>query len=177
MRHFFFALTTAAMLSFSANSYAAPATTATTAPAPAANTNVVAKESPWTMSCQPEATDGKVNCEVTKQLVTQDGASLIAQISVFKTGQDLMMRIIAPHQLSIATGLGLSIDDKDAGTKPFTTSLPAGIVALFTLDDSILPIIRKGQVLKFTTKTRASQDLSFSLSLNGFAPSLDKMAK
>jgi|GEM_PF-4946460 len=121
MRLFFIALATAALMTSSASAFAAQAT----------NTNVAAKESPWTMSCQPDATDGKVNCAVTKQLATQDGSSLIAQISVFKNGPDLMMRVIASHQLNIATGLGLLIDDKDAGTKPFTTSLPAGIVALF----------------------------------------------
>jgi invasion protein IalB len=140
-------------------------------------TNIKATETPWTVACQPVTADGKIDCEMTKQLRTVNPASLIAQISVMSTAQGLSMRVIAPHQLAIADGLVLSIDEKDAGAKPFTTSISSGIVALFILDDEILNATRKGQSLKISAKTRAGQDFSFAISLAGFAATMDKLPK
>jgi invasion protein IalB len=141
----------------------------------AAPTSIKATETPWTMACQPINADGKINCEMTKQLRTSAPESLIAEISVMSTAQGVSMRIIAPHQLAIASGLSLLIDDKDVGTEHFTTSISSGIVALFVLDDAILDATRKGHTLKIGAKTRAGQDFSFAISLAGFAATMDKL--
>lgn len=141
----------------------------------AAPTSIQATETPWTVACQPVTAEGKIDCEMTKQLRTASPASLIAQISVMATAQGYSMRIIAPHQLALANGLGLLIDDRDAGVKPFTTSIPSGIVALFALDEAILAAARKGHALKINAKTRTGQDFSFAISLAGFAATMDKL--
>jgi invasion protein IalB len=138
-------------------------------------TNIKATETPWTVACRPVTAEGKIDCEMTKQLRAVSPASLIAQISVMSSAQGLSVRIIAPHQLSIANGLSLSVDDKDAGARQFTTSISAGIVALFALDDELLDATRKGQSLKVSAKTRADQDFSFAISLAGFAATMDKL--
>ena len=87
----------------------------------------------------------------------------------------LAMRVIAPHQLAIAGNLAVSIDGQDAGAKAFTTSVPAGIVALFAFEDAALEAARNGKDLKFAAKSITSQDFSFSFSLAGFSAALAKL--
>ena len=137
--------------------------------------NIKATETPWTVSCQPAQDNTKVDCTLDKQLRTTNPASLVAQFNVFAIDGKLSMRIIAPHQLAIADGLALQIDGKDVGSKPFTTSVPAGIVSLFPLDEDVLAEARKGKDLKVEARTRAGQSFSFSVSLIGFAAGLAKL--
>jgi invasion protein IalB len=147
---------------------------AQTANKPAA---IKAVETPWTVSCQSVTADGKISCEMTKQLQTTEPASFIAQISVLTGTEGTQMRIIAPHQLAIANGLTFSVDDIVAGQRAFTTSVPSGIVALFVLDEALLAAARSGTRMKVSAKTRTGQDFSFTISLGGFSAALDKLLR
>ena len=69
----------------------------------------------------------------------------------------------------------MQIDGKDIGQRAFTTSLPAGIVALFPLDVDTLAEARKGQELKVIAKTNSGQSFTFGVSLVGFSASLAKV--
>ena len=133
---------------------------------------VKATETPWTVSCQPTADGASLLCQVDKQLNTANPASLIAQVSVFMDGGKLMMRIIAPHQLSIANGLDLEIDGEDMGKQAFTTTVQAGAVALFPVSQQLLANARKGKDFKVLSRTISGRNISFSVSLVGFAASL-----
>lgn len=137
--------------------------------------NVTATETPWTVACQAASADGKIACEMTKELRTFNPASLVAQLSVLTTAEGQSMRVIVPHHLAITEGIELLIDDKDAGRKQFTTSVPAGIVALFALDESTLDAARAGEKLKIAAKLRTGQDFSIIISLAGFSAALDKL--
>ncbi len=135
-------------------------------------TQIKATETPWTVTCQAGA-EGKMACEMTKQLLSAN--QMIAQVTLLQSGEGLAMRVIAPHQLAIAGNLAVSIDGQDAGAKAFTTSVPAGIVALFAFEDAALEAARNGKDLKFAAKSITSQDFSFSFSLAGFSAALAKL--
>ncbi len=142
---------------------------------PAEPSSIKATETPWTVSCQPAADGATVDCQLDKQLRTTAPATLVSQITVLLVDGKPSMRIIAPHQLSVPEGLMLQIDGKDVGKKPFTTSVPSGIVSLFPLDEDVLVEGRKGQEFKVVAKTRNGQNFSFSVSLAGFAAGLAKL--
>lgn len=136
---------------------------------------IKAVETPLTVSCQSATADGKIACEMTKQLRTSEPASLIAQVSVLQGAEGTQMRIIAPHQLAIANGVTFSIDDVVVGQRAFTTSVQSGIVALFVLDEAMLTAARSGALMKVAAKTRTGQDFSFTISLAGFSTALEKL--
>lgn len=148
--------------------HATPAEAQGEAPA----TSVKATETPWTVSCEPAVQGFSVKCQVTKQLRTVEPASLIAQVTVLTIEDRPAMRIIAPHELAIGSGLALQVDGKDMGTQAFTTSVASGIVSLFLLEDATLAEIGKGRKLRVAAKTRTGRDFIFAVSLEGLSAGL-----
>jgi invasion protein IalB len=140
-------------------------------------TSLKAAETPWSVACEPAVQGFSVQCQVTKQLRTVEPASLIAQITVLLIEDRPAMRIIAPHELSIGSGLALEIDGKGLGKRAFTTSVPAGIVSLSFLDENTIAALREGQKLRVSAKTRIGQDFIFAVSLDGFAAGLGEVIR
>jgi invasion protein IalB len=152
---------------------AAPAAAQGQAPA----SSVKASETPWAVSCEPAAQGFSVTCQINKQLRTVEPASLVAQITVLVIEDKPAMRIIAPHELSIGGGLFLQVDGKDIGKRSFTTSVSAGIVSLFLLDEATLAEFSRGKKLRVFAKTRTGKDFIFAVSLDGFATGMSEVIR
>lgn len=138
---------------------------------------LAAAETPWTLSCGPTLQGFSVACQIDKQLRTVSPEALVAQVTLLVIDGKPSMRIIAPHELSIPDGLSLRIDGKDMGRKPFTTSVAAGIVALFTVEEAMLAELRKGQKLSALTKLRTGEDFSFAITLAGIEEGMGEVLR
>jgi invasion protein IalB len=75
----------------------------------------------------------------------------------------------------LPTGLGLKIDQIDAGRIGFVRCLTNGCVADVALDDNLIKQLRAGQTATFIIFQTPEEGIGFPISLKGFAAAYDKL--
>ena len=95
----------------------------------------------------------------------EDRPNVGISVIVFKTAdqKSRLMRVVAPMGVLLPTGLGLKIDQVDAGRTGFVRCLLNGCVADVVLDDNLVKQLRAGQTATFIIFQRPRRVSAFRL--------------
>ena len=141
----------------------------------------------WTVSCHnhpPQSRSRLSNCQMSQELRDKKSGQLVLAFALpSKPGKDGANAIVvAPFGLNLSKGIGLSVADTGAATAqtkaqldtakanaPFHTCLPAGCLARFTLNDTMINALRRGVEAR-VKMTSADEDktVEMKISLKGF---------
>jgi invasion protein IalB len=141
----------------------------------------------WTLRCLriAEADKDKRACEVTQTLQTQNQQgqnTTFATLAVgrLEPGKPLRLIALMPSNVSFPSSVQIFADEKDAQPVELVwrRCIPGTCVADVELSQSVLTKLRartEGGKMNFRDST--GREISTSISLNGFAPALDALAK
>lgn len=167
---------------------AAPATAPANAPAaPAAAPTVMPSVLPggaqaineafqdWMMACvQP---DGGKRCAITQQQADAKTRQRLLAVELQPKGTNAEGVLVLPFGLLLDKGITLKAGTTELGALRFKTCLPQGCVVPLVLDGKTLAILREGTApLTVTAFNDAGAPLTFSVSVKGFGPALDRAA-
>ncbi|MCX7644947.1 MAG: invasion associated locus B family protein [Rhodobacteraceae bacterium] len=164
----------AAALALLAAAAAAQPAAAEEAAGPAPDRSIEAGETPWQVSCTPEAEGTTVACSMIKSLTIGEAKTVVAQAAVV-AGEPPALRFLAPHGMSLPDGLAISVDGRALATAPYRTSLPGGAIAVIELTPEIEGALAGGRRLRIEGVQNNGSPLAFEMSLTGFAASLAKL--
>src|SRR5262249_49103037 len=136
----------------------------------------------WTVRCElAPGPPPQRNCEMDQlvQMPGQPNPISRVLIPLPQKGEPPKFFIQLPINVSFATPLKLTMNDKDAGiTTPFRRCVPAGCVAEIDLKDDLQKKFRaateQGRILY---KNAADQDMTIPLSFKGFAQAFEALLK
>lgn len=128
----------------------------------------------WQVAC---AVQGKTKrCVLLQQQTEKNGLKVLTIQLTPAADHGVSGTLVLPFGLLLSSGVKYQIDDKPAADAlPFRTCLPAGCVVPLTFSAAILKALRAGTVLKLiATQSANGQPITFSVSLKGFVPALDR---
>src|SRR6516225_6443842 len=110
-------------------------------------------------------------------VMADDRPNVGLTVMVLKTAdqKSRLMRVIAPMDVLLPSGLGLKIDQADVGRAGFLRCLPNGCVADVVMDDNLLKQLRTGQTATVIIFQTAEEGIGFPISLKGFGEGYDKL--
>ncbi|HEX5500433.1 MAG TPA: invasion associated locus B family protein [Thermomicrobiales bacterium] len=128
----------------------------------------------WQVACAVQ--DKTKHCALLQQQTEKNGLKVLTIQLTPTADRGASGTLILPFGLLLSSGVKFQIDDKPAvDPLPFRTCLPAGCVVPLTFNAAILKMLRAGTVLKLiATQSANGQPFTFSVSLKGFAPALDR---
>lgn len=157
-----------------AGSSSAFAQTAPTLPGGASSLNETHGD--WTVACALQ--DNAKRCALSQQQADPQSRQrmLAVELALTADGQ-AAGALVLPFGLALDRGVVLRIDEsKPMPTLPFRTCLPAGCIVPISFDSAMVAGLRKGKQLKLETVADGGNAISFSVSLNGLASALDRLA-
>ena len=110
-------------------------------------------------------------------VMADDRPNVGLTVMVLKTAdqKSRLMRVIAPMDVLLPSGLGLKIDQADVGRAGFLRCLPNGCVADVVMDDNLLKQLPTGQTATVIIFQTAAEGIGFPISLKGFGEGYDKL--
>lgn len=129
----------------------------------------------WRVTCiQQGATK---QCAISQLQTQQNGQRVLAMELNVPSGNTVSGTLVMPFGLALDSGVTLQIDDKPAMPPiRFRTCLPAGCLVNITFDAPTLVALRTGSALKVKATADGGAATPFSISLQGFAAALDRVA-
>jgi invasion protein IalB len=129
----------------------------------------------WQVACSQQGTAKR--CALSQSQAQKNGQRVLAIEFNAPSGNTVAGILVLPFGLALDKGVTLQIDDKPAGQPlRFRTCLPAGCVVPVSFDAPTLTVLRAGVALKVKATADGGQDVPFSISLQGFATALDRVA-
>ena len=129
----------------------------------------------WRVACQIVETTKL--CALSQLQAQQNGQRVLAIELQAGPDESASGNLVLPFGLLLDAGVTVQIDDNPAlPATRFRTCVPAGCVVPLALDAPAIGNLRGGATLKIVGKASdTSQDVSFTVSLNGFAAALDRV--
>jgi invasion protein IalB len=126
----------------------------------------------WSLSCR---STPKVVCTVSQQQTQQDGRRVLA-VELRTSDEAVSGTFVLPFGLHLDVGITLQIDDA-AALKPlrFSTCLPTGCLVPLSFDAKTVAALRAGSTLRVKAQSIDARELTFSVSLKGFAAALERL--
>jgi invasion protein IalB len=129
----------------------------------------------WRVACQ--IAKGVRLCAISQQQTQQNGQHVLAIGLAAPSGNTVSGTLVLPFGLTLDSGVTFQIDDKPAmQLMRFRTCLLAGCLVSVTFDALKLAALRSGTALKVRAVADGGTAMSFSISLQGFAAALDRVA-
>ena len=127
----------------------------------------------WSLSC---LSTPQVVCTISQQQTQQDGRRVLAVELQNTSGEAVSGTLVLPFGLHLDLGTTLQIDDA-AALKPlrFSTCLPAGCLVPLSFDAKTVAALRAGSMLHVKAQSIDARELTFSISLKGFASALERL--
>jgi invasion protein IalB len=131
----------------------------------------------WQVRCDTPPGALQEQCALMQTVMADDRPNVGLTVMVLKTAdqKSRLMRVIAPMDVLLPSGLGLKIDQADVGRAGFLRCLPNGCVADVVMDDNLLKQLRTGQTATFIIFQTAEEGIGFPISLKGFGEGYDKL--
>ena len=131
----------------------------------------------WQVRCDTPPGALQEQCALMQTVMADDRPNVGLTVMVLKTAdqKSRLMRVIAPMDVLLPSGLGLKIDQADVGRAGFLRCLPNGCVADVVMDDNLLKQLRTGQTATVIIFQTAEEGIGFPISLKGFGEGYDKL--
>ena len=130
----------------------------------------------WTVVCA--LPGGHKVCSLSQTQANQQTQQRVLAVELTAGNDGSLTGVLAmPFGLALEKGVTLTIGDATAGlTLPFQTCLPVGCIVPLRLDTPTLAQMRAAKQIKLTAHAADTpQPVSFSISLKGFAPAMDRV--
>ncbi|OAI31352.1 invasion associated locus B family protein [Methylosinus sp. R-45379] len=147
-----------------------------TSPA-AAQGAVKSKYGDWEIRCETPAGAAAEQCALIQSVAAEDKANVNLVVVVLKTsdGKSRLLRVIAPLNVLLIKGLGLTIDKTRIGDTGFVRCLPSGCVADVVMDDALVDQLKNGKTATFVIYLTPDEGVGLPLSLAGFKEGFAKL--
>lgn len=129
----------------------------------------------WRVTCAQQG--GLKRCVISQSQAQQNGQRVLAVELNAPSGNLVTGTLILPFGLALDSGIALQIDDKpSAQPLRLRTCLPGGCIVNLSFDAPMLAALRTGSTLKIKATADGGAEAPFSISLQGFATALDRIA-
>jgi len=135
----------------------------------------------WIVRCAtPEVGEGAAPavqlCEMAQDLYQRDSGQRILAISLQPgTGEGASLTLITPFGLLLSEGITIEVDEAVLLQTGFRTCLPAGCVAVAELDQANVDALAIGQNATVIMTSTNTQQLSITVSLDGFTSAWNRL--
>lgn len=143
----------------------------------------------WQMRCEQQAalppgappgtgtTQTREQCALVQSVADEERPNITLVIVVLKTAdaKNRLLRIVAPLNVLLPSGLGLTIDGTFIGRAGFVRCLPHGCIAEVLMDEKLIDQLRNGKTATFELYQTPEQGIGIPVSLNGFTKGLDSL--
>jgi invasion protein IalB len=149
------------------------------APAAAAQEKVTVKaqHGDWQYVCKPPPPGAKHEiCGLVQSVTAEDhnNVGLNVQFMKYADGRRIL-RVFAPTGVLLQKGLGVTIDDKNLGSVPFSRCAPYACFAQIEVDDKLLELLKNGKTAVFVIFQTEEAGIGIPISLAGFAKALSSL--
>jgi invasion protein IalB len=149
------------------------------APAAAADAEgaVKDKHGDWVTRCETPPGAAHEQCAIVMSVVDQERPNLILVVIVLNTAdrKARLMRVIAPLGVLLPPGVGLRIDDADAGRLNFLQCLPNGCIAQLAMDESLIGKLKNGKTATLGIFQTPEQGVGVQAPLAGFKEAYEQL--
>ena len=144
-----------------------------TLPGGASSLNETYKD--WRVVCAQQASTKR--CVLSQIQAQQDGQRVLAIELNAPAGNAVAGVLVLPFGLSLDSGVAFQVDEKlTAQPMRFRTCLPNGCLVAVSFDAPTVMALRTGTALKIKATADGGAAAPFSISLQGFATALDRVA-
>lgn len=129
----------------------------------------------WQVVCVQQGAQKR--CVLSQVQTQQNGQRVLAIELDAPSGNTVSGTLVMPFGLALAAGVSFQIDEKaEMPPVPFRTCLPGGCLVSVTFDAATIVALRSGAALKIRATADGGAPALFSVSLQGFATALDRVA-
>lgn len=128
----------------------------------------------WQVTCT--MPQGAKRCVVSQQQLDGRTRQRVLAVELQPKGEKVEGVLFLPFGLFLEKGVALKLGEADLAALRFSTCLPQGCVVPLAFDQRTLPQLRKADALRVNAANDAGQTQTFSISLKGFGPALDRAA-
>ncbi len=146
--------------------------------APASAQGVVkAKHGDWETRCETPNGAAREQCALIQSVAAEDRPNVTLIVIVLRTadGKSRLLRVIAPLDVLIPSGLGLKIDQIDVGRAGFVRCLNNGCIAEVVMEDKLVDEMKNGQSATFIIFQTPEEGIGIPLALAGFKEALEAL--
>lgn len=133
----------------------------------------------WTARCGKATEQAKEDTCLIVQLVSDkssDAPLLAVEVGYVPGENQAVAQFTLPLGVLLPPGMRLAVDDsKEAGRVPFTYCDQVGCRAMIRLDDKVLGMFKKGNVLNVTVATAEGRAGTIPVSLSGFTAAFNSL--
>jgi len=127
----------------------------------------------WRVACAQQ--NGLTRCTLSQQLMDTDSRQRILAIELSVPSPNKAEgTLVLPFGLALDKGIVLQVDDAASPTLRFRTCLPAGCVVTVMFDEKAIAALRSATTLTVKAVGDDTQEISFGVSLKGFASAFDR---
>ncbi|MFJ6329046.1 invasion associated locus B family protein [Rhizobium sp. NPDC092011] len=129
----------------------------------------------WRVACAQEGSAKR--CVLSQVQAQQNGQRVLAIELNAPSGNTVAGTLVLPFGLALDSGVSFQIDEK-AAMQPvrFRTCMPGGCLLSVNFDAATIVALRSGTALKIKATADGGAAAPFSISLQGFATALDRVA-
>ena len=128
----------------------------------------------WSVVCDEPPGATREQCGALQSVVSEARPDLGLTVFLFETadGAARVLRVIAPLNIFLPEGLGLSIDGEDQGRAVFVRCVREGCQAEVVLDEAMLGKLRDGAEATFVIHQTPEEGTGFPVDLTGLTAAL-----
>jgi invasion protein IalB len=135
------------------------------------------KHGDWVTRCETPPGAAHEQCAIVLSVVDQERPNLVLVVIVLNTAdrKARLMRVIAPLGVLLPPGVGLRIDDADAGRLSFLQCLPNGCIAQLAMDDTLVEKLKNGKTATLGIFQTPEQGVGVQAPLAGFKEAYEQL--
>lgn len=133
----------------------------------------------WTVACALQPAEGiqRKVCALAQEQLAANTRQRALAIELKPDAGSAKGTLVLPFGLALNKGVRFVLDDGEAGdVQRFRTCLPIGCMIDVVFDAGTIKALRSGKVLKVNAAADGGREMSFSISLTGFAGAYDRTA-
>ena len=138
---------------------------------------VKARHGDWETRCETPPGASYEQCAIVLSVVDQERPNLTMVVIVLNTAdrKARLMRVIAPLGVLLPAGVGLHVDDEDAGHLNFLQCLANGCIAQVALDEKLLERLKAGKTMTLGIFQTPEQGVGVLAPLAGFKEAYEQL--
>lgn len=129
-----------------------------------------AQHGAWSVICDTPPGAAGEQCGAMQRVVSAERPDLGLTVIVFETADKSarVLRVLAPLNIFLPNGLGLTIDGSDQGRAVFVRCLREGCQAEVVLSDELVSQLQRGREATFVIFQSPEEGTGFPVDLRGF---------